>query len=109
MSISSDGSYVAGTVVKIMCSILFSVFVDTQIEVNITWMKNGSVLGLFGDNFTSLIDDHPFNNHTSTVKFNPVGYMDSGAYMCAFGYHNTSYTSISSITPISVSVTVIGM
>ena len=105
MSISSDGSYVAGTIVNIMCSIFFSSFVDTQIEVNITWMKKGGVLGLFGDNFTSLI----VNNHTSTVKFNPVGYMDSGAYMCAFGYHNTSYTSISSITPINVSVMIIGM
>ena len=66
--------------VTITCSVLFVSSVDTEVMVNVTWMKNST--GAVVDSNSTLSVPYHQSNYTSSIIFSPVGTGDSGVYTC---------------------------
>ena len=71
-----------GLDLTLICSIVLTTSVNTQIVVEAHWMKNGSVLESAHRITVSNITRSDIN-YQITIRFNPVTSNDSGAYLCS--------------------------
>ena len=72
ISVSGDGTVYQGTVLDILCTVSVDSAVDTEVDINITWMRNLS-------NFMNITNTTKF---TSIITFSPVNTTDSAMYTC---------------------------
>ena len=71
-----------GLDLTLICSIVLTTSVNTQVVVEAHWMKNGSVLESVHRIIVSSITRSD-TNYQTTIRFNPVTSNDSGMYLCS--------------------------
>ena len=74
ISVSPNGTVYQGTVLDILCTVSVDSAVDTEVDINITWMRNLS--NFMNSNITNT------TKFTSTITFSPVDTTDSAMYTC---------------------------
>ena len=96
ISVSGDGTVYQGTVLDILCTVSVDSAVDTEVDINITWMRNLS--NFMNRNITT--------EFTSTITFSPVNTTDSAMYTCTASVAPTASDSHDVIPSVENSHTV---
>lgn len=101
--------YLAGMLLEMQCSVILNDFIDTQVDVNVLWQKDGRELAKPDRIRVSPVHSVESSHYGSLLQFSVLSSSDDGIYTCTgivVPMENINYiTSSTESAALSLSVT----